>query len=185
MFWSIVILSIISVIFSARSDAIVNCKTQYHRSCFKHWIDEDGNCLDTRQEMLQKDNLDFNVIDIENCRIVKGKWYDEYSGQYYTNTSQLDIDHIVPLKEAWESGANKWTQKQREVFANDYDNLIIVSFSLNRQKGSKDPAKWLPPRTEYQCEYIARWKYIKERYNLLMDTEEKKKIQEVETICKK
>ena len=153
----------------------------YSRSSFKHWIDEDGDCLNTRQEVLQKESLE--TVEIKNCRVVRGKWYDAYGGQFYTQTSKLDIDHIIPLKEAWESGADKWNAKKRKEFANDYDNLIAVSRSLNRQKGAKDPAEWLPPHTEYICEYIARWIYIKEKYNLKMDTKEQQKIEEIQENC--
>ena len=153
----------------------------YSRSSFKHWIDEDGDCLNTRQEVLQRESLE--TVEIKNCRVVRGKWYDAYSGQFYTQTSKLDIDHIIPLKEAWESGADKWTAKKRKEFANDYDNLIAVSRSLNRQKGAKDPAEWLPPHTEYICEYIARWIYIKEKYNLKMDLKEKQKVEGMQGDC--
>lgn len=155
----------------------------YSRSLFKHWIDEDGDCLNTRQEVLQKESLE--PIKIQDCLVTQGKWYDAYSGQLYTQTSMLDIDHIVPLKEAWESGADKWTAEKRKKFANDYENLIAVNRSLNREKGAKDPVEWLPPHTEYICEYITRWVYIKEKYNLVMDVKEKRKIGEIqEKMCK-
>ena len=155
----------------------------YSRSSFKHWINEDGDCLNTRQEVLQKESL--TPPKIENCRVVEGKWYDIYSGEYYTNPSELDIDHIVPLKEAWESGADKWTAEKRKQFANDYDNLIAVDRSLNRQKGAKDPAQWLPPRKEYICEYIIRWIHIKVKYTLEMDAKEQRKVEEIQVIIYK
>jgi hypothetical protein len=153
----------------------------YSRSSFKHWIDEDGDCLNTRQEVLQKDSLE--SVEIQGCRVVRGKWYDVYSGQFYTQSSKLDIDHIVPLHEAWESGADKWTAKKRKEFANDYDNLVAVSRSLNRQKGAKDPAEWLPPHKQYICEYIAKWLHIKAKYNLAMDLKEQEKIKEIQGKC--
>lgn len=153
----------------------------YSRSSFKHWIDEDGDCLNTRQEVLQKESLE--PVKIEGCRVIQGKWYGEYGGEYYTNPSELDIDHIVPLKEAYESGADKWTPKKRKQFSNDYENLIAVDRSLNRQKGAKDPAEWLPPRTEYLCEYIERWVYIKSKYKLEIDTIEQKKVEEIQENC--
>jgi len=153
----------------------------YNRSDFKHWIDEDGDCLDTRQEVLYKQSL--IPPKIINCKVIQGKWYDPYSNQYYTNPKELDIDHIIPLKEAWESGASKWTDTKREAFANDYENLIAVESSLNRQKSSKDPSKWLPPHKEYYCEYITKWVYIKKKYNLEIDIKEQEKIKEIQGNC--
>ena len=153
----------------------------YTRSSFKHWIDDDGDCLNTRQEVLQKDSLE--SVKIQDCRVIQGKWYDHYGGQFYTQTSKLDIDHIVPLHEAWKSGADKWTAEKTKQFANDYENLIAVNKSLNRQKSDKDPAEWLPPHKEYICEYIARWVYIKQKYNLKMDTKEQEKIKKIQGNC--
>lgn len=153
----------------------------YSRSFFKHSIDDDGDCLDTRQEVLQKDSL--KPVKIQDCRVIQGKWYDGYGGQFYTQTFKLDIDHIVPLHEAWKSGADKWTAKQREVFANDYENLIAVNKSLNRQKSDKDPAEWLPPHKEYICEYIAKWLHIKGKYNLAIDSKEQEKIKKIQGNC--
>lgn len=155
----------------------------YTRSSFKHWVDEDRDCLNTRQEVLQKDSI--KPVEIKNCRVINGKWYDVYSGKYYTNPTELDIDHIVPLKEAYKSGADKWTPKQREAFANDYENLIAVHRTLNRQKGAKDPAQWLPPHKGYICEYITRWVYVKGKYKLNLDATECKAINNSKCIKKR
>lgn len=161
----------VSLLFALFSQTVF---ADYSRSGFKHWVDQDGDCLDTRHEVLQKESL--IPPKIVNCKVIQGKWYGVYSNQYYTNPKELDIDHIVPLKEAWDSGASKWTDTKREDFANDYENLIAVKNSLNRQKGAKDPAQWLPPHLEYHCEYISRWVYIKKKYSLEMDIKEQEKI---------
>jgi len=153
----------------------------YERSGFKHWIDEDGDCLDTRHEVLQAQSL--LPVAIKNCRVVSGKWISVYNDKMFFKPSKLDIDHIVALKEAWESGANKWTAKQREAFANDYENLIAVENVINREKAAKDPAEWLPPKIEYHCEYIKRWEYVKLKYNLEMDEAEKYAINQVKKDC--
>lgn len=149
---------------------IVDCKTQYSRTCFKHWIDEDKDCLNTRHEILQAQSI--IPVNIENCKVITGKWYDPYSGEYFTNPSDLDIDHIVPLKETWRSGGNEWSKKQGEQYANDFDVLIPVYKSLNRQKSDKDIAEWLPPHTKYLCEYLTRWVLIKSEYKLKADVSE-------------
>lgn len=181
MFVFVILITVVSIFYGLSGEASVDCRTQYHRSCFKHWIDDDKDCLNTRHELLQETSL--NAIRIEDCKVLSGLWIDEYSGLYYSDAKKLDIDHIVPLKEAWLSGANKWTQKQREIFANDHDNLIAVSLLLNREKGYKDPLEWIPPLVEYQCEYITRWIYIKRKYKLEMDVEEQKKIEEIQKTC--
>ena len=147
------------------------CDKPYKPEYFKHWIDADGDCLDTRHEALSSTSL--IMPKIANCRVVEGKWFDEYSGNYYTNPSDLDYDHIVPLKEAWISGACDWSPKQRQDFANDVEELILVDGDLNKSKGCKTPAEWMPPRTEYQCEYIKRWSKIKKKYNLETNSKEK------------
>jgi hypothetical protein len=153
----------------------------YNRDAFKHWIDEDGDCFNTRHEILQSDSIE--PVIISGCRVIRGKWYGEYSGDYYDVSSDLDLDHIVPLKEAWDSGAYKWNDELRKAFANDGDNLILVSKRLNRSKGAKDPARWMPPNDLYRCGYIERWVYIKEKYNLSMDAEEYKFLDHQMKLC--
>lgn len=185
MYKIVILISIVSVLYGLSSEASIDCRTQYHRSCFKHWIDSDNDCLDTRQEVLQRESQ--IPIEVENnngkCKIISGQWYDIYSGKTYTNPLILDIDHIIPLKEAWRSGANKWTEQKRQKFANDYDNLIAVHRSLNRQKKDKDPKEWLPPKKDFICEYIELWISIKYKYNLEMDVKEKEIIAEIQDKC--
>lgn len=158
-----------------------DCLTRYSRACFPHWIDEDGDCIDTRGEVLQRENTSEAVV--KNCKVVAGEWFDVYSGKVYNNPSLLDIDHIIPLKEAWLSGGNGWSESKSTAFANDFENLLAVSITPNRQKKEKDPSKWLPPQKEYVCEYIERWVYLKKKYNLKMDSEEKKTIEEIQKKC--
>lgn len=176
-----IIIHILALLYGLSSEATINCRTEYHRSCFKHWTDDDRDCLNTRHELLQETSL--NPIKIENCKVVSGLWFDEYSGKYYSNPKDLEIDHIVPLKEAWRSGANEWTQKEREIFANDMDAIIPVYFSLNGQKSDRDPSDWLPPLKEYRCEYITRYVYIKQRYVLKKDDKEAQTIKTILREC--
>ena len=128
----------------------------YDRDLYKHWVDADGDCQDTRQEVLISESLQPVVLDDRGCRVVSGEWLDLYTGQTFTDPSRLDIDHFIPLAEAHRSGSDTWTPEQRQAFANDLTNehsLIAVSASANRSKGDRDPANWLPPDESFQCEY--------------------------------
>ena len=152
----------------------------YDRDLYKHWIDADRDCQDTRQEVLISESVQPVVLDDRGCRVVSGEWLDLYTGQTFTDPSRLDIDHFIPLSEAHRSGADTWTPEQRQSFANDLTNehsLIAVSASANRSKGDRDPANWLPPDESFQCEYIKRWGAVKEYFNLRMDATERNFLQ--------
>ena len=100
----------------------------------------------------------------KGCRVISGSWNDPYSGKTITDASKLDIDHLVPLKEAHESGGIDWDADRRRDYANDLSDpntLIAVDRGLNRQKGAGDPAEWLPPNKAYQMEYAQAWVAVK------------------------
>ena len=146
----------------------------YDRSLFKHWIDADKNGCDTRKEVLISESLVKPKIG-PKCTLTGGKWISAYDGKAYTNDSGLDIDHVVPLAEAWRSGAWAWTPQQRQDFANDLssgNSLIAVTLGSNRAKGSKEPQNWLPT-SSYVCQYITDWIDVKTRWNLSVDQVEK------------
>ena len=141
----------------------------YKRSAFKHWIDADRNGCNTRAEVLIEEAIVKPKIG-PKCKLTGGKWLSAYDGKTITNASQLDIDHLVPLAEAWRSGAWKWTSAQRQAFANDLENpeaLIAVSASTNRSKGDKDPSLWMP--SENQCQYLNFWVQVKLKHGLTAD----------------
>jgi hypothetical protein len=111
----------------------------------------------------------------KTCTILSGKWVSAYDNKNVTKASTLDIDHMVPLKEAWESGAASWTDAERESFANDLGfagSLIAVSASTNRSKGDKDPANWLPSNKALTCPYAISWIQVKYRWSLTADWKE-------------
>ena len=123
-------------------------KSTYSRSEFKHWSDLDNDKCDTRAEVLLQEAVIEPKVG-KNCKLSGGRWVSMYDGKVFTDASKLDVDHLVPLAEAWRSGASEWSLKLREEFANDLDeNLALnaVSASSNRQKGDKDIAKWLPSK---------------------------------------
>ena len=143
--------------------------TGYNRALFKHWIDVDKDGCDTRAEVLIEEAIVKPKIG-PKCKLTGGKWLSAYDGKTLTNASQLDVDHLVPLAEAWRSGAWKWTAAQRQSFANDLENseaLVAVTLTTNRSKGDKDPALWTPAKS--YCEYLKSWIKIKSQYNLTVD----------------
>lgn len=143
---------------------------EYNREDWGSWIDEDGDGLNTRNEVLAEESLIKPVI--SNNKVVYGKWFDKYTGKYFTNPNDLDIDHLVPLKNAYISGASNWSKRKKNRYYNylKYDNhLIAVSKSANRNKSDKSPVEWLPPNKEYQCEYVREWYKIKVDWGLTIE----------------
>ncbi|MGW3953347.1 HNH endonuclease family protein [Streptomyces sp. NPDC004752] len=147
-------------------------RTGYSRDLFPHWITISGTC-NTRETVLKRDGS--NVVTDSSCAATSGSWYSPYDGATWSAASDLDIDHVVPLAEAWDSGAGKWTTAQRQAFANDLTRpqLIAVTDSVNQAKGDKDPAEWMPSRTAYSCTYVRAWVQVKYYYNLSVDSAEK------------
>ncbi|KIK00619.1 hypothetical protein K443DRAFT_679089 [Laccaria amethystina LaAM-08-1] len=144
----------------------------YVRSAFKAWDIISGKC-DTRKTVLIRDGT--NVVTNSACTATSGNWVSPYDGIPTTTASNLDIDHVVPLKEAWVSGARDWTAAQREAFANDLTRpqLVAVTHSANQSKGDKDVAKWVPPLASYVCTYVRAWVTVKHYYSLTIDSAEK------------
>jgi hypothetical protein len=147
-------------------------RTGYDRDLFPHWITVSGAC-NTRETVLKRDGT--NVVTDSACAATSGSWYSPYDGATWTAASDLDIDHLVPLAEAWDSGAGKWTTAQRQAFANDLTRpqLIAVTDDVNQAKGDQDPATWMPARSTYRCTYVRAWVQVKYYYNLSVDSAEK------------
>ncbi|MBU3688028.1 MAG: HNH endonuclease [Acidimicrobiales bacterium mtb01] len=157
----------------------------YNRSSFKHWIDGDRDGCDTRREVLIAESLRPVRIG-SRCSISGGQWFSVYDGRSTTNSSSFDIDHVVALKEAWDSGAKAWTAERRQAFANDLGTafaLIAVSASSNRSKGDRDPAEWMPARREYWCQYAIEWVGVKATWSLSVDPAEKTALARVLVDC--
>ena len=148
----------------------------YDRDLYKHWIDTDGDCQDTRQEVLiEESQIPVTFKTDKECTVKSGQWDDPYTGKVFTNPRDLDVDHVVPLKEAHISGAHLWDSEKKKLYSNDLDNaghLMAVSLSANRSKGAKDPAEWLPPYTSYHEEYARIWIQIKRNWDLSFDEAE-------------
>lgn len=145
----------------------------YDRDLFRHWIDVDRDGCNTRYEVLIAEARTKPRIS-GRCTLTGGRWVSTYDGVQTNSVRRLDIDHVVPLAEAWDSGASRWSADTRERFANDLDDpraLIAVTASSNRQKSDQDPAEWLPQRA--QCTYLVHWLAVKVRWSLSIDTEER------------
>lgn len=156
----------------------------YNRNLFKHWIDADKDGCDTRAEVLIEEAIVMPKIG-PKCKITGGKWLSAYDGKTVTNSSLLDVDHMVPLAEAWRSGAWKWTSAQRQAFANDLDNseaLIAVTLSTNRSKSDRDPSLWMPIKD--RCKYTQDWLAIKHKFSLSVDPVEAIRLKELITECR-
>jgi len=157
----------------------------YNRDLFRHWIDADGDGCDTRKEVLIAESLD-PVQTGSQCAILSGRWYSIYDNTETTDSSRFDIDHVVALKEAWDSGAWNWSADQRRDFANDLSQsyfLIAVSASSNRSKSDRDPAEWMPTNASYRCEYVRIWVQVKRAWNLSVDQAENDAIRNTLAAC--
>ncbi|UQA95763.1 HNH endonuclease family protein [Streptomyces halobius] len=144
----------------------------YSRDKFPHWIDQGGSC-NTREVVLKRDGTD--VEQDGSCAATSGTWVSAYDGATWTQASDLDIDHVIPLSEAWKSGAADWTTERRQQLANDlaHSQLIAVTDNVNQEKGDQDPAEWLPPQASYHCEYARMWVWVKHAYGMTADSAEK------------
>ena len=165
-------------------------ETGYSRSAFGGWIDADKNGCNTRKEVLIEEAIVKPKIG-KKCELTGGKWRSQYDKLVTTNPRKLDIDHLIPLAEAWRSGAWDWTNEQRKAFANDLSDsraLVAVSASSNRSKGDKDYSQWQPKLTDgteswIGCNYLKSWIAIKMRYQLSVDSNEASWIQTGNTTC--
>jgi hypothetical protein len=142
--------------------------TLYDRDDWGGWIDEDGDCQNTRAEILIRDSQ--TQVSFDGCRVVSGLWNLPYTGGSTTSASQIDIDHIIPLKWAHGHGGDRWSDARKRAFANDPDNLLATSSSANRSKGAKGPDQWMPAIN--RCSYAQRWDRLIEKYGLVTTTEE-------------
>jgi hypothetical protein len=146
----------------------------YVRDLFPTWLDLDGNGCDARDDVLAASSS--TPVVRSGCGVSSGRWISLYDGVTTTDPSTLDIDHVVPLEEAWVSGASRWDARRRAAYANDATDagqLLAVSASSNRSKGDRDPARWRPPDEATWCFYAQDWVIIKARWHLTIDTAER------------
>jgi hypothetical protein len=160
-------------------------RTGYDRDLFRHWIDADRDGCSTRTEVLIEEAVLAPTVGA-NCALSGGGWVSVYDERRITSARDLDIDHMVPLAESWDSGASTWSASEREAYANDLGDtrsLIAVSASSNRSKGDQDPAEWTPPAQGYRCTYATTWVAVKTRWGLSVDPAEKEALEGVLAGC--
>jgi hypothetical protein len=162
----------------------------YNRDEWPHWIDADGDCQNTRAEVLIRDSrvpVTFRAEpDGRPCVVVKGEWLDPYTARVFTDPSALDIDHVVPLANAHASGGWAWSPERKRDYANDLSDplhLLPVSASANRDKGASGPERWLPPNRAFGCTYGRAWQRIKARWELSMTPAEREAVERLIAGC--
>ena len=162
-------------------------KTGYARSQFPHWSDPDRNGCDARNDTLKRDLTQISFkTGTRDCKVLTGQLLDPFSGKVITfssTKSNIDIDHVVALSNAWQTGAAYFDKTKRVAIANDPLNLIAVDAKLSRQKGDGDAATWLPPFKSYRCDYVARQIAVKAKYGLWVTQPEKGAIIKLLEMC--
>ncbi|MEX2444526.1 MAG: HNH endonuclease family protein [Alkalispirochaeta sp.] len=151
----------------------------YDRDDWPHWSSVPGSCFTVRDKALAEESW-VPVTTVEayggRCRVTEGLWRDPYTGREFTDSQDVDVDHVVPLAEAYESGGHAWSRGRRRAYANelaDENHLMIVYDRENQaEKGKRDPAEYLPPNDEFLCDYLEAWAGIKARWDLSVDRAE-------------
>ncbi|MEU7899437.1 HNH endonuclease family protein [Nonomuraea sp. NPDC049152] len=166
-------------------------KTGFEREKFgPAWADVDHNGCGTRDDILKRDLRDETFkAGTHDCVVLTGVLDDPYSGKTIhfkrgqDTSSAVQIDHLIPLSDAWQKGAQQWTKDKRKEFANDPLNLLAVDGPLNGQKSDADAATWLPPRKAYRCAYIVRQVKVKTKYALWVTEAEKTAMKDILSSC--
>ena len=162
-------------------------KTGYTRSQFPHWSDPDRNGCDARNDTLKRDLTDVTYKEgTRDCKVIAGQLLDPFSGKviiFSPTKVVIDIDHVVALSNAWQTGAAYFDKAVRTQIANDPLNLLAVDSKLNRQKGDGDAATWLPPSKSFRCAYVARQVAVKAKYKLWVTEPEKVAITKILSSC--
>lgn len=154
----------------------------YDRDRFPHWHTVEGSC-NTREMVLQRDGDDVEVG--SDCAPDSGSWTSPYDGDTWTETSDVDIDHMVPLAAAWRSGAADWSDEEREAFANDLESpqLWAVTDNVNQSKSDQTPDTWKPPLESEWCRYASAYTHVKYVYELTVTEAEQGALEEMLATC--
>ena len=175
------------MVLQVRVAAVPSGLPAYDRDDWKHWTDQDGDCQDTRQEVLLAESTTGVAFRTDRrCRVATGRWLAPYSATVVTDPGDLDVDHMVPLANAHQSGAWDWTADRRELYANYLENpehLIAVTPRANRSKGARGPDQWKPEDRTYWCQYAIDWVTIKSAWDLTVTGEEHDALRQMLDTC--
>jgi hypothetical protein len=173
--------------FSLEINEIAADLPKYVRGDWKHWIDEDKDCQNTRHEVLIEESLKVVTFKSDKrCQVAMGEWLAPFTGDTVTDATKLDVDHMVPLKNAHDSGGWAWDKGKKAAYANEMghaDHLIAVTASANRQKGASGPERWKPANQDYWCDYAIDWAQIKADWGLSATKAEWTALQEMIATC--
>jgi hypothetical protein len=166
-------------------------KTGYDRALFgQAWADVDHNGCDTRNDILRRDLTALMPTSGTNrCRVLSGTLHDPYTGRVIAfvrgqnTSSQVQIDHVVALSDAWQKGAQQWSTPRRTAYANDPLNLLAVDGPSNQRKSDGDAATWLPPNKSFRCPYAVRQIAVKAKYGLWVTSAEREALARILVTC--
>jgi hypothetical protein len=161
-------------------------RSGYEREAFGEGWTVDGNGCDVRDRVLADESLVPVTLEADGCSVAAGEWSSLYDGYSTPDPGELEIDHMVPLAEAWDSGAATWSPPQREKYANDMDRddaLVAVTAATNQSKSDRDPAEWMPPKRESWCRYVNAWIAQKSAWKLTVDPAERDALHNVLATC--
>ncbi len=160
---------------------------EYDRRDWRHWIDADKDCQNTRAEVLIQESLAaVSFATDERCRVMMGEWIGPWSGETFGDASDVDIDHHVPLGHAHVSGGWRWDADRKRAYANDLTNpnsLQVTDSSVNRSKGKKPPDEWRPENPAGWCRYAADWISVKEQWDLTVTKAEFRALADMLDTC--
>lgn len=138
---------------------------EYDRDHFAGWLDSDGDCVNTRHEILQAEAVEYSM-NAEGCAVAAGEWFDPYTNRTFSNPRDLDVDHVVALADAWVSGAWRWADEVLDRFSNDPGNLNAIAAGENRSKSARGPATYRPTAAAGRCGYLVQYATVKIRWDL-------------------
>lgn len=177
----------VSTVIDALTIAAPNTTQPYRRAMFgDDWIDADGDCHNTRAEVLMQETAAPVTFNPNGCTVNTGRWTDPWSAFSSSNAADFQIDHTIPLADAWRSGAWAWDDARRLAFANDLghpETLNAVRGTVNESKGDKTPDQWKPPLRDSWCLYATDWALIKTTWQLTATAAEAAALRSMAATC--
>ena len=157
-------------------------RPQYDRDAFFERADLNGDCVNTRNEVLRAQALRFEMAS-SGCVVAKGVWWDAYSGEWFDQPKELQMDHVVALGDAWESGAWGWTDDERRAFSNSAANLNVIAGGENQRKADLGPAEYSPTNPAQRCSYLVQYAAVKAAWELAISPADLRAVVDGFTAC--